>query len=105
MTRDTITPPREPARRPSAGTPGSSQGMPARQASEGRARPGQASSPQDASHEAGLAMPHERDQAVDMTEDTVDPLMDQAQKDLKRGLRDTGKTPAMNAAYQKLKRP
>ncbi|WP_395056263.1 hypothetical protein [Polaromonas sp.] len=87
-----------------SGQPGSSDGMPPKNPSPGRARPGQAPSPADASDEASLAMPHERDQSTDMTSAVPDPQIRQADADLRRGLQDTGKSPAMDAAYDKLKR-
>lgn len=79
--------------------------MPEKAPAAGRARPGHANTPADATDEASLALPHERDQSVDMTNNTPDPQVDQASKDLERGLKDTGKGPAMDAAYDKLKHP
>ncbi|MES2688174.1 MAG: hypothetical protein V4706_15245 [Pseudomonadota bacterium] len=84
--------------------PGTSEGMPPKTPATGRARPGRAESPADASDEASLALPHERDQSTDMTSRAPDPHMRQADADLRRGLQDTGKSPAMDAAYDKLKR-
>lgn len=86
-----------------ASEPGSSQGMPRKQASEGRSRPGQADTPADASDEASLAMPHERDQSTDMTDAKPDPKVRQAHADVERGLQDTGKQPEMDDAYKKQK--
>jgi hypothetical protein len=85
--------------------PGSSEGMPLKTPAEGRARTGHATTPADASDEASLALPHERDQSVGMTDGAPDPQVEQASKDLGRGLKDTGKQPPMDAAYDKLKRP
>lgn len=83
--------------------PGSSQGMspvtPAgtgTQSKKGEKLPDPASS--------GLALPHERDQTVDMTDAVPDPQVKQAERDLRSGLQDTGKSRPMNAAYEKLKR-
>lgn len=84
--------------------PGSSDGMPPKTPTPGRARPGRAPSPADASDEASLAMPHERDQSTDMTSAVPDPQIQQADADLRRGLQDTDKSPAMDAAYDKLRR-
>lgn len=78
--------------------------MPDKTPAPGRARPGRAESPADASDEASLALPHERDQSTGMTSAAPDPQMRQADADLRRGLQDTGKSPAMDAAYDKLKR-
>ena len=47
-------------------------------------------------------LPHERDQSVDMTQDTPHPEMKQAYSDLQRGLQDTGRGPPSDAAYKKL---
>jgi len=60
--------------------------------------------PDTPSDETGLALPHERDQSTDMTSAAPDPLIQQADADLHRGLQDTGKSPAMDAAYDKRKR-
>ncbi len=78
--------------------------MPPKTPAPGRARPGQEASPADASDEASLALPHERDQSTDMTSAAPDPQIRQAHADLRGGLQDTGKSPAMDAAYDKLKR-
>jgi len=87
-----------------ASAPGTSDGMPRKTPAPGRARPGRATSPADASDEASLALPHERDQSTDMTSSTPDPRIRQADADLRRGLQDTDKNPVMDAAYDKLKR-
>ncbi len=85
--------------------PGSSEGMPAQTPAAGRSRPGQNVTPQDASDESSLALPHERDQTSRMTAAQPDPQIRQAARDLKQNLQDTGKSAAMDQAYQKLKRP
>ena len=51
-----------------------------------------------------LSLPHERDQSIDMTPDTKDPVIKQASKDIKRGLQDTSKGLEMDKTYDKLKR-
>jgi GTP cyclohydrolase III len=84
--------------------PGSSEGMPAKTPAPGRDRPGQAETPRDASDEASLALPHERDQSTDMTDAAPDSQIKQAHTDLGRGLQDTGRTPAVDATYDKLKK-
>ncbi|MDP1566634.1 MAG: hypothetical protein Q8L91_10310 [Polaromonas sp.] len=88
-----------------AEAPGSSEGMPQKVPAAGRPRPGHAVTPADASDEASLALPHERDQSVSMTDDAPDPRVEQASMDLGRGLKDTGKQPPMDTAYDRLKRP
>lgn len=85
--------------------PGSSEGMPARTPAVGRPRPGQGVTPKDASDESSLALPHERDQAHNMTATQPDPQIRKAARDIKQNLQDTGRSAAMNQAYQKLKRP
>ena len=50
-----------------------------------------------------LPLPHERDQSTDMTPEANDPVVEQASKDLQRGLKDTSKGPEMDKAYDKLK--
>ncbi len=47
-------------------------------------------------------LPHERDQSVDMTQDTPHSEMKQAYSDLQRGLKDTDRGPPSDAAYKKL---
>lgn len=89
---------------PSPEQPGGSKGMPPATPLAGRARPGRADTPQDASDEASLALPHERDQSAAMTDPQPDPQVRQASIDLQRGLQDTSKSPAMDRTYQKLKR-
>ena len=51
-----------------------------------------------------LKMPHERDQDIDMTPDANSPAVQQAKKDVDRGLKDTSSAPEKNDAYEKLKR-
>jgi len=48
-------------------------------------------------------LPHERDQSVDMTDGVRHPEMEQAYKDLERGLRDTDRGVPAQQAYQKQK--
>lgn len=49
-------------------------------------------------------LPHERDQSVDMTGGQPDAEVQQAYRDVSRGLQDTDKGPPADRAYQKLKR-
>ena len=83
--------------------PGRSEGMPAKTPSAGSSRPGRNLTPQDASDESSLALPHERDQSNNMTATQPDPQIQQAARDLKRNLQDTSKSAAMDGAYRKLK--
>ena len=82
--------------------PGSSGGMtPATPAND--PVPGEATDKmqEDAS---ALALPHERDQSSDMTDARPDPQVQQAGRELKRGLQDTGKSTPMDNTYKQLKR-
>lgn len=49
-------------------------------------------------------LPHERDQSVDMTGGEPDAQVQQAYRDVKRGLQDTDRGPVAHKAYQKQKR-
>lgn len=48
-------------------------------------------------------MPHERDQSVGMTDDHPDENVQQAFRDVQRGLQDTDRGPAADQAYKKQK--
>ena len=80
------------------------KGMPAKTPLAQRSRPGKHATPADASVESSLSMPHERDQALDMTSDANDPQVEQAARDVKQGVKDTSKAPEMDQAYKKLGR-
>ena len=81
----------------------SGKGMSAKQPKPDKPPVERARTPHDASVEASLSLPHERDQSTDMTADAPDAVVLQAQRDVKRGLQDTSKAPEMNRAYSKLK--
>lgn len=49
-------------------------------------------------------LPHERDEAVGMTDGIPSDAMQQAHRDLRRGLQDTDRGPVTDRTYQKLKR-
>ncbi len=49
-------------------------------------------------------LPHERDESVGMTGGVTSVPMQQAHKDLARGLQDTDRGPVADHAYRKLKR-
>jgi hypothetical protein len=83
--------------------PATSQGMPAKEAQEpDSSQPGRQITPKDASVEASLELPSDRDEATDMTAAEPDPQVKQAAKDLKRGLSDTSKGAETDRAYKKL---
>ena len=48
-------------------------------------------------------LPHERDESVDMTHGEPDPQIEQAYRDVQRGLQDTDRGPPADKAYQKQK--
>lgn len=83
--------------------PGSSQGMNPARPSDARAQPKKEETLPDPG-DSGLALPHERDQAVDMTDGQSDTQVEQAERDLRHDLQDTGKSRPMNTTYEKLKR-
>ncbi|NMM09584.1 MAG: hypothetical protein HHJ16_04860 [Polaromonas sp.] len=57
---------------------------------------------QNASVDVSLQLPHERDQSVDMTARETSSVVEQARRDLAKGLQDTSKGAEMDAAYKKL---
>lgn len=76
--------------------------MPAAPPRPQRPRTAQQTTPQDAAVESTLALPHERDQSTDMTPDAADPVIEQAARDVQRGVKDTSKSTEMDRAYRKL---
>ena len=79
------------------------KGMPERTPQDGSARVDRAQTAKDASAEASLSLPHERDQKTAMTPAQPAATMRQAKRDVDAGLQDTSKQPEMNAAYNKQK--
>jgi hypothetical protein len=80
------------------------KGMPAKSP---QARPpptGRQTTQQDASAEASLELPNDRDQSTDMTPAEPDPVVKQAAKDVKRGLTDTSSGAETDRAYSKLRK-
>ena len=78
------------------------KGMPDKTPQDAGPQVGKPVTPGDASAEASLAMPHERDQQTDMTRDKPASEIRQASRDLKNGVKDTSKGPEMDQAYKKL---
>ena len=68
-----------------------------------RARVGKPLTMHDATVEAKLKMPNERDVSLDMTDDAPDPVIEQAAIDVAGGLQDTSKGTELGRAYKKLK--
>lgn len=54
-------------------------------------------------HAQAPALPHERDEKVGMTGGIGSPVVQQAARDLKRGIQDTSKSVETDVAYAKLK--
>ena len=81
--------------------PAAGKGMPAKDPQPQTTPPGGPGTFKDGSVENSLELPHERDQAVDMTGGQTSPLMEQAAQDIAHGLKDTSKQPEMNQTYQK----
>ena len=81
----------------------SGKGMPAKKPLQERPLDTLTRTQHDTSVGASLRMPHERDESTDMTQDTPDPMIEQARQDIKNGMQDTSKSPEMNQAYKKLK--
>ena len=81
-----------------------SQGMPAKSPRPQSGQTDHARTPKDASVESSLELPHERDQATDMTAEAPDPLIEQAAKDVAKGMADTSKAPELDATYRKFRK-
>jgi hypothetical protein len=77
--------------------------MPDKQPQPQRPLAGRHETPQDRSDEASLELPHERDQATDMTAAPPDPKITQAAKDVADGLSDTSKAGETDKTYKKLR--
>ena len=52
---------------------------------------------------ASLELPHECDQAIDMTGGQSSAVVEQAGRDIRRGLKGTSKGPEMDRTYKKLR--
>ena len=79
-----------------------SQGLPAKSPRPQSGQTDHPRTPKDASVESSLELPHERDQATDMTADAPDPKIKQAAEDVAKGMSDTSKAPELDATYRKL---
>lgn len=76
--------------------------MPAKTPLPQGSRPGKHATPADSSVESSLTLPHERDQSLGMTNDATSPEVEQAARDLKKGIKDTSKATEMDQAYRGL---
>lgn len=82
----------------------SGKGMPAKSPKPQPPQTERQTTARDASAEASLELPNDRDQATDMTAAMPDPVVKQASKDVKRGLTDTSKSAETDNAYSKLRK-
>jgi len=82
------------------GQPSVNTTTPQSPATAGRRTP-QAAPPSESADKAKL--PHERDESVDMTHGQPDAQVEQAYRDVQRGLQDTDRGPPADKAYQKQK--
>ena len=89
---------------PATGAAGTHRGMQATPSSDARASGGNLQTPNDASLQASLELPHERDQQADSTGGQPSTKMKQAGRDLSHGVQDTSRAPEMNRAYEQVKK-
>lgn len=82
--------------------PAAGKGMPAQDPQPQKPLAGRQPDLKDASVEASLELPRDRDEARDMTSGQTSPLIEQAAQDVKDGLKDTSKALETNRAYKKL---
>ena len=103
MTTEKFTP--KDAKNPDA-RPATGEGMPDRQPRDQAARTEKQDTAKDSAVEASLELPSDRDQSKDMTgskaTDQRSPDVEQASRDVGKGLKDTSKAPEMDATYKKL---
>jgi hypothetical protein len=83
--------------------PAAGKGMPEKQPQPQRPLAGRHETQQDRSDDASLELPHERDQASDMTAAELDPKVAQAAKDVASGRSDTSKANETDQTYKKLR--
>lgn len=83
--------------------PAAGKGLPAKDPQAPRSLPGQHETPEDGSVKDTLKLPSDRDQAVDMTGGQNSPVIEQAARDIDKGIKDTSKAPEMDRTYKKLK--
>ena len=82
--------------------PAAGKGMPAKTLQPQKPLTDRQTDFSDSSAESALELPRDRDEAKDMTNSHPDPVMEQAAKDLKDGLKDTSKAPEMDKTYKNL---
>jgi hypothetical protein len=83
--------------------PAAGKGQPARDAQPQQPQTGRQPDFHDASVQDTLELPRDRDEAQDMTAAAPDPLIQQAAKDLQKGLKDTSKAEETDGAYKKFR--
>ena len=82
--------------------PAAGKGKPVKTPRAQGPQPGKQQDLKDESVKTSLELPHDRDQAKDMTARQPDPVIDQAAKDLAKGMKDTSKALETDRAYKKL---
>ena len=82
--------------------PAAGKGMPAKSPQAQQPMVGRQPDLKDASEQNNLELPSDRDQAGDMTSDQISPVIEQAAKDVKAGLKDTSKALETDQTYKKL---
>ena len=87
-----------------AKTPATSKSVRARQTATGAPPPAAERSIDLTQHRAGQPkLPHEADESTGSTGGVPSQRVQQAQRDVQRGLQDTSRAPEADAAYRKLK--
>ena len=85
--------------------PASGKGMPPKNPPSKKphaAQVGKQPDARDGSAQDALELPRDRDEASDMTSGQTSPLIEQAKKDVDKGLKDTSKAVEMDRTYKKL---
>lgn len=81
---------------------GTGKGEPARTPRRQRPQADRQQTLKDESVKNSLELPNDRDQATDMTNSQPDPMIEQAGKDVARGLKDTSAALVYDRTYKKL---
>jgi hypothetical protein len=83
---------------------GKHQGKPANAPQTDREPTGEPQTAKDQSIKNSMALPHDRDENTDMTDDAPRPEIEQASDDLAHGLVDTSRGVESNRAYEQVKK-
>lgn len=82
--------------------PATGKGEPAKAPRRQRPQVGTQQNLKDQSVKNSLELPNDRDQATDMTNAQPDPMIEQASKDVARGIKDTSAALVTDRTYKKL---